>query len=173
MKDEIERRVVAPVHVLEREEYRLRARERGHDLRRARETIVACPIRDRSSGLGRRVGKKRPELGEYRDERAAAGAKTCATSAGEADAANSRTRSRSGAYGIDRSASKQAPCKHEEARGARFFGHRAQKTRFADARFADDQRDVSLPLATARQDSTRGSELQIATDQGRTDDVVV
>jgi hypothetical protein len=61
----------------------------------------------------------------------------------------------------------------EEARAASFFGHRAQKTRLADARFADDYRDASLALLTARQHSTRGSELQIATDQRRTDDVVL
>ena len=61
----------------------------------------------------------------------------------------------------------------EEARDASFFGHSAQKTRLADARFADDYRDAPLPLLTARQHSTRGSELQIATDQGRTDDVVL
>jgi hypothetical protein len=61
----------------------------------------------------------------------------------------------------------------EEARAASFFGHGAQKTRFADTRFADDYGDAALALLSTRQHSTRRGELQIATDQGRTDDVVV
>ena len=68
MKDEIERRVVAPVRVLEREEYRLRSSERGHYLAERVKQSSSVEFR-----IGRRtwdrVGTKWAELGKHRDER--------------------------------------------------------------------------------------------------------
>jgi hypothetical protein len=172
MKDEIERCVVAPVHVLEREEYRLRSREQGHDL--AECVKQSSPVQ---FGIDRRVwsrvGKKRPELGEYRDKR------TCRWSQ---DMRNERWRGRRreqsneieerGVWyrplGLETGA-----VQDEEARGASFFDHCAQKTRFADTRFADDYGDAALAILSTRQDSTRRGELEVAADQGWTDDVVV
>ena len=164
MKDEIERCVVAPVHVLEREEYRLRSGERAHDL--AERVKQSSPVQFRIDGRGwDRVRKKRPELGEHRDKR------TCRRSQ---DMRNERWRGRRREQSneIEERAVWYRPLgletgavQDEEARGVSFFGHCAQKTRFADTRFADDYGDAAVALLSTRQNSTRRGEQQVAANQ--------
>jgi hypothetical protein len=62
---------------------------------------------------------------------------------------------------------------HEKAGGAGFLGHGAKQARFANARFTDDQRDLSASVTRALQHPAHRGDLQIATNQGRTDDVVL
>ena len=67
MEDQIERRIVAPVHVLEREEDRLRARQREDGLR---QSVEQPPLVGLGIGGVRRthVGKNRSKLRENGDE---------------------------------------------------------------------------------------------------------
>jgi len=67
MEDEIERGVVAPVHILERDEHWLRACEDCHGLRQRvkQPSLVRLGI-DRCART--RVGEERPQLGKEPDE---------------------------------------------------------------------------------------------------------
>jgi aspartate racemase len=61
----------------------------------------------------------------------------------------------------------------EEADATSFVRHGAKEAGFADSRLAYDQSDTSAPLACALQHPTQGGDLQVAANEGRTDDVVI
>ena len=131
----------------------VRASER-HDL--AERVEQSSPVR---LGIDRRawdrVGKKRPELGEDRDE---LGRRRRQDVRDE----RRRRRRREQSHEVEQRRVRDRPLgletgavQDEEARGAGFFGHGAQETRFADARLADDYaRRVRCP-PVPRQDPTR------------------
>src|SRR5262249_10274912 len=60
----------------------------------------------------------------------------------------------------------------EKSGGARFVDHRAKEPRLPDARFADDQRDVSTPIARAREHAVHRRELVIAADERWANDII-
>ena len=172
-KTQLERRVVAPVHVLEREE---------HAAACARASVIACASAWNSRRLSdsgstvrarRRVGKQRARArGRSRRARPppapARGRRAPATPR----SANRRTRSSSGAYGIERSASKHAPARRRSPRRAprrSWRGGGATCRRPPRRRSARRSRSRRAPRD---QHARTAASSAVAADERGTDDVV-
>ena len=171
MEDEIERRVVAPVHILHGEEHRLRVRQQRD---RPRDGVEQPPPvgvrigRRGRSGFGQQglqLGKERDQLRRGRREHVG----------------DERRRRRLGEQaheveqrGVrDRAVGLVARAAHREvAAAARLVGHRLEEPRLADARLADDERDLSRAATRTVEHRTHGVELGVATYDRRADDIV-
>ena len=172
MEDQLERGVVAPMHVLEREQDRLRAREERDGLGQCVEQppLVGFGI---DGWAGARVGKEGTELGKDPDHvggrrRQDVGDERRGRRAGEQTHQVEQRRVRNRPLGFEANA-----VQDEEVRGARLVHHRAEEARLADPRFADDQGDTAASLAHIGQHAAHSGDLPVATDDRGTDDVML
>ena len=172
LDDLIERRVIAPVDVFHREEDRLCTGKRRDDLTECVEQPSL--VRLRISARRRcGVGKKRPELGKHSRElrrswRENVSHERRGCRRGElADQIHERRiRNR-------RLALEGRRAQHEESVASRHVDHGAQQARLADARLADEQRNVAIALPRALEHARRSRDLIFATDQRRANDVML
>jgi len=172
VKHQLERGVVTPVHILERDENRLGASERRDHLRqRVKQPALVRLGIDR--WIRGRVGEKRTELRKDRHQLGSRGREHVGHDSGRGGAREEpheiqQRRVRNRPFGLEARAAQ-----HEEAGRASFVGHRAEEPRFADSRFADDQCDATRSIPRACENASQTGELWLPTDQGRTDDIVI
>ena len=172
MEDRLERGVVAPMHVLEGDEHRLRPCEDRNRLRQRvkQPALVRLGI---DGGTRTRVGEDRPELGEDPHEvgcsrRENVGNDGRRDRAGEQPHQIEQRSVRDRAFRLEARA-----VQGDEARPAGFVGHGAKQAGLTDACLADDHCDSPAATAGGREHVANGGYLRLATDEGWADDVVV
>ena len=171
VEDEVERRVVGPMDILEREKHRLGAREQTDRLgQRVKES---ASVGVRVDGRTRRcIGKERAQLGKDGDQLCRGWLQNVCDEGRRYGASQQADEIEQRGVGDRPLRLECGAVEREESQAARIARHRAQESRLPDTCLADDEGDAASSVTRVLQQVARGSHLSVTTNDGRTDYVV-